>query len=120
MSSGRSFIIKILNRGCTVLGITQVTFFTTDDMSEKVGWIDLNIKEEDVEVGEEVEMMEDAPTTDESQMSARQGEKRALYRSCSPESASKTKVECLEVKREPDQYENVFVEDWRKYIFYLL
>lgn len=89
-------------------------------MSEKVGWMDLNIKEEDVEVEEDVEMKEDAPTTEESQMSARQREKRALSRSCSPESASKTKVECPEVKREPDQYVNVFVEDWRKYIFHLL
>ncbi|XP_050723831.1 uncharacterized protein LOC127002185 isoform X2 [Eriocheir sinensis] len=80
----------------------------SDDRSEKVDLMDLNIKEEDIEIKEEdVEMKEDTPKTEESRMTARRGEKRALSRSCSPESAPKTKV-----KDEPELYENVAVIDW--------
>lgn len=121
MLYGKSVIKSTQNRGCTVSGIDYFAFFTTDDRSEKVDWKDLNIKEEDIEIKEEdVEMKEDTPQTEESRMTARRGEKRALSRSCSPESAPKTKVQWPEVKNEPEQYENVVVIDWRKYILYLL
>ncbi|XP_050722486.1 uncharacterized protein LOC127001634 isoform X2 [Eriocheir sinensis] len=83
------------------------------DLSDNGNWLDLKLEEGPIWIKEEaLDMKEEPLETEESEMTARRGEKRSLSHSCPPEAAQGAKMQRLEVKNEPQYCETVVSTDW--------